>query len=380
MRLCAALWLWLSCFALASVVQDAEHEIPLEQHELINPEEARSLNTEDVFYDQLQSIRTSWKRSPVLVLDEDENMLQELAGNTSPANFAVLFVARSEGCQVVKRNFEALAQSYWQDLERGRRVSTSKLFFFVANSTKSTKLFRAHRVSKVPTLVLIPQGAPYPLPGEEFPEEWKLDPSMSDWSDLAGWLSSQTGIRVSSQEGSGILSTDTLESFERYGRVIIAIQIGAIVLVNIDKFQYKTAWLIVSMAAYFFSVSGSLFCLLRGVPPLGYTEQTGIMFFYPDRSNQFLLEGLVVGVLHTLVSVSLVVAGFNAQGVDCLAQLETMIQGEDAEESERHESPIERYQRLIKNASLCLVICSVVFINVIIFFRRKAPWYHPLRW
>jgi len=330
--------------------------------------------------DRLESIRKLWKREPIIALDDRPNILRDLIEESAPEGFAVLFTASSDGCKNMLDNFQLIAKGYWEELEKKRSVSTARLFFFAANATKDTRIFRDHKMQKVPTLVYIPKFAAYPVRGDSFPAEWIMDPTISSTYDMKTFLELRSNLTIPLKANSGSAFVDkAVGKIEDWGMLIIFVQLAGIALSNISRFRTKNAWLCISLTIFFVSMSGTIYCLLRGCPPFAYSQQHGLMFIYPDRGSQFFFEGIMIGVLNCSVSLLFVIGADLSMGVDKLKAIEDWFDGEELRQNHR-ETREARMKRLVKNAYICISVAMIINFNIFIIYRRKAPWYQPFRW
>jgi hypothetical protein len=331
-------------------------------------------------------VRRSWKFQPTILSEEllsrDVELLDRIVRDSSPAFLVLLFVSNSEACTSFSNNLLSISRAYWNDLERRRSVSTSKLYFisFNASQPNGAKLFRRFRVTKVPTVILLPRGGAFPAAGQAFPDEWAMDASLQSGEDIRAWLEGQIqGLKLPRPASVDIVNS-TASFIEQYGMIIIFFQVLFIFGSNAYRFTGKTAWMILSLGVYFFSISGCIYCFLRGAAPFGYSEQHGFMFIYPDRGSQFFLEGLMIGMCNSLISVALVLAGYFAQGEDALATLEAWFDGTANDQVRTSEGRRELKERLYKTGSMCVAVAIVFWLNVWVLFKRKAPWYSPFYW
>jgi hypothetical protein len=62
----------------------------------------------------------------------------------------------------------------------------------------------------------------------------------------------------------------------------------------------KWIFFAIVLVVYYFIVSGSIFSLSYIPPPFGGTEEQGIAILYRGLSRQFLLEGIVGGIMYLI--------------------------------------------------------------------------------
>jgi len=62
----------------------------------------------------------------------------------------------------------------------------------------------------------------------------------------------------------------------------------------------KWIFFAIVLVIYYFIVSGSIFSLSYQPPPFGGTENEGLLILYRGLSRQFLLEGIVGGIMYLI--------------------------------------------------------------------------------
>jgi hypothetical protein len=331
--------------------------------------------------DPLAPIRKSWKLQPVFALEGEEepvlrSIIEENGGHTpSSVGFVLLFISNSEGCFRLTTLYSEIAKAYWDDLEKRRSVSTSKVYFLMANATRNPKIFRDYRISKVPTLTYLPPNSKYGAVDDQDIMDLSL---QSNSYETIAWIEQKSGLHLPAITSGAALMGSLTSSIENWGIYLVGLQILFLFLSNIYRFTSKVAWMMLSFLVYFISISGCIFSLLRGAPPFGYSDKYGLMFIYPDRSGQFFFEGIFIGILNVFLAMLFVFSGEMVLGIDAMFEVEKWFDAEiEAERvGERRE---QKMQRLYKAASICLTIAAFISINLFVLFKRKAPWYQPFR-
>ena len=158
----------------------------------------------DVLWDHL---KMTWYASPVLHLSESE-FVEYAMEPTRPYYLAVLFTANTTGCPAAAEEFSLVARAYWINLERKRAVTSSNLFFIHMELASNQGVFRSHKITKVPVLVLIP-----PLDAEiqqdaPFPSSWIRE--HNDPLRFGAWISVRSKAEVPPPE---ILAPSVIEGF-----------------------------------------------------------------------------------------------------------------------------------------------------------------------
>jgi hypothetical protein len=367
-----------SANVLGVVSTPAEEEAPRDGLEIVDPaaaapseEDAARNSTEassgplmETKGEELWSrLRPTWHASPVLQWSEHE--FHAFAYEpTRPYALAVLFSHNTSGCHVAKADFASMARAYWKDLEQRRAVTSSRLYFVNIELSVAAGVFRTHKVSKVPSLVLIPALDGAILEGRALPAEWWR--SHDDERRFRAWVQAQTGLAIPRDDS---VSQDTMDGAIR---IAFVAQLGLMVALNVRRLLKKKGWMYLTAIVYTVSVSGMIFCLLRGAPPIGLSRERGILFLYPDKYNQFLLEGLFVAALCVGTGAGLIFAFSFAMGEDVLGE---WLQEPD---SYARASPQQRRTGMDQNCVIALCMFYLGFLFMTLMFMHKAPWYHPL--
>jgi len=309
---------------------------------------------------RLQRLREQWFTNPVHELAESE--FAELALDPQrPYWLAVLFTSDTPGCIAAEEEFVAAARAYWSTLERRRNVTSSTLFFAHAALKHAAGVFRAHKVAKVPALLLLPPYDARAAENTPFPAEWWREHNHP--LRFAPWIAQEAGVEIPTQS---VLGNSDFESYVQLGFLG---QIVLVALLNVRRFQTKQGWMYLTGIVYTLSVSGMIFCLLRGSPPFGLSQQHGLLFLYPDKQSQFLLEGLFIGAITAASGAVLVVAYFFAHGRDVLSEY---LDDEPANVSDEEKRSVYN-----SNANMALFMFTAGVITLTMCFVRKAPWYRP---
>jgi hypothetical protein len=307
-------------------------------------------------------LKTTWFTSPVLRWTEREFNEYALE-RTRPYQLALLFTSSTPACISARDEFEQTAAGYWGNLNRKRAVSSSSLFFVHMNLSTAVGVFRAFKITKVPFLVLIPvpgKDAALEL-GEPIPEAWIRE--HEDPLRFAPWLAARAKTEIPPNEPRVTLA----ESWTQFGFLA---QVGLVFLLNAKKLRHKRGWMGVSFIVHVLSVSGMIFCVLRGAAPFGASKDHGFLFLYPDRQNQFLFEGVFVALVIGATGASAVAAHLFASGRDPV--------GEILEEDElQRMSESERRQYCNQHAGNSILVFLFGVVVLTFMFVRKAPWYRP---
>lgn len=70
-------------------------------------------------------------------------------------------------------------------------------------------------------------------------------------------------------------------------------------------YQSPRLWQWISLICFTVGVSGSIFCIIRNAPPLGWNRLGQLVVFAPQGRDQYLIEGLVVALWTILAGASL---------------------------------------------------------------------------
>ena len=209
--------------------------------------------------DPLEPIRTTWKLQPIVAVEDflpkHPQLLQDLVGKSSSANLVLLFLSNSDACRTLSSMIDSLARLYWSELEKRRSVSTSKLYFLSINASRplGARIFREFRITKVPTVVMIPKGGSLPDIGDSFSEDLIMDPSFVRIDEIATWIEEyMEDLKLPRPSGADIMG-GTVNFIEKWGVLIIFIQAMIILATNAPKFTRKSAWWVLSTIIYFIS-------------------------------------------------------------------------------------------------------------------------------
>lgn len=344
--------------------------LPVEDYEPIRYDSVEITTSELVMND----LRITWKLHPVLNFSDDLELFHKYVNSEVERHYwmVVLFTNQAEDESTAW--FYSMAKSHWQYLDMRRNVSHADLFFghLCLQTPKSSAIFKTYQVKKVPSILLFGKNAPK----NELPIPFPVNEVGGGFGvlNLAKWLEDETAIhdlKISTtsfveQFASGANVDDWLnsDSGSRFMRFTIVGQLTFLLLWNVKLLYSKKGQMMLTGFVYFISVSGTMFSILRGVPPLGYSAQHGGLFFiYPDRGQQFMLEGFMVAFVFYAFSITLFVASELV--------LERRIKSEtlDVDINPRDTSTYNKY------AMVFLFMTLVCFQLTLYMFRKKAAWY-----
>jgi hypothetical protein len=346
----------------------------------------------------LNELRRMWWENPVITIYNEEDFERytgtssHLRFDTRPYWLAIIFKSSSLGCNLTDAEFFATAKRYWKSLEQRRGVSTAKLFFLRVQFNLVPGIFRKHKINKVPSLVLIPPNNTFT---REFDPDWFRSPNDS-LNQLGNWVSTTSGITFTTSDGNSLTSSFQAESLSDTFRWILIAQVVMLFAFNAWRLRYRKTWMLISIGIYCLSISGTLFCFLRGAPPFGMTQAHGLLFIYPDRGGQFWFEGLWIACLNVSISMGLLAAVEFYQGHDVIeSTIEAIEEWEASGAVDDNGNPLppppvrnnnnnpqrlsreeakKRNDRLCKNALMCLAMAMFSYSMITAVYKRKGGW------
>uniref|UniRef100_A0A7S0YS80 Uncharacterized protein n=1 Tax=Polytomella parva TaxID=51329 RepID=A0A7S0YS80_9CHLO len=191
------------------------------------------------------------------------------------------------------------AQAYYKSSE-GR----GKVFFFVCSVEDNEEAFRKFNIQSVPVLLQIPpseKALSMPV-ADRTPYEAKI---RYPWTaeQLVNWLS-ELGLPIATVKRPSIFSDPKLVSF-----LAAVLVVYSYILYKLFQsgFIFKPiAWSLISLLIFWFSVSGGMYNIIRGVPLFEINEH-GLPRFFPKEMGKSYsgMEGYIVGATYLLFSGSL---------------------------------------------------------------------------
>ena len=92
-----------------------------------------------------------------------------------------------------------------------------------------------------------------------------------------------------------------------------AVVVALLLWLGLDRWEWvkgivfsRGVWLLFSYGVFMTATGGMVYCLIRGPPPYGVYQQKVQLFSMRDSSDQFIVEGLVMGCIQLCAGLSFV--------------------------------------------------------------------------
>ncbi|XP_024982870.1 probable dolichyl-diphosphooligosaccharide--protein glycosyltransferase subunit 3 [Cynara cardunculus var. scolymus] len=221
----------------------------------------------------------------------------------------------------IKAEFDLIAKSF---LINNHSSSLSKIFFCDIEFTESQKEFLRFGVQSLPNVRIVPPDANVSN-SDSIPMEVGEYSTLAE--SMAEFIEFKTGITIGKIHHPPILSKTQL-GFLITGFLIWMPFMTRKVLAGNTLFHNKRVWMFGTLFVYFFSVSGSMFILIRRIPLfiVDRKDPNKAIFFYKGNGMQFGFECISVGFLFTIVGLLLAfITRIIVKMKDSMVQRATMI-------------------------------------------------------
>ncbi|KAL4562489.1 hypothetical protein LXL04_034695 [Taraxacum kok-saghyz] len=204
--------------------------------------------------------------------------------------------------KTIKSEYALIAKSF--SINNQNSSNLSKIFFCDLEFSESEKEFLRFGIHALPNIRIVPPDADdlksdsIPV---EVPESSRLAESMADT------IESKIGLSTGRIHRPPILSKTQLGFL--IGVFLISMPfMTKKLLAGETPFHDKRISIVGTMFVYFFSISGSMFILIRRIPlfVMDRKDPNKLIFFYKGPGMQFGAEGVYVGFLFTVVGLLLV--------------------------------------------------------------------------
>ncbi|PIN03005.1 Oligosaccharyltransferase, gamma subunit [Handroanthus impetiginosus] len=241
------------------------------------------------------------------VIHLTDGLLRRILSLPTPRPFhcIIFFDARklhskpSLSLPTLKSEFSLVSSSF----QSNNPDNKSLIFFFDIEFEESQATFLHFGIDSLPHITIIPPSATDP----------KSDSIEMDASDFSGMAESMTEFIASKTNLSvGPINRPPLIS---KNQLIFIITIAVIWTPYIVKnlisgktiLHEKSIWMAGAIFIYFFSVSGTMFNIIRKMPMflVDREEPDKLIFFYEGSGMQLGVEGFTVGLLYTIVGLLL---------------------------------------------------------------------------
>ncbi|KAI3698109.1 hypothetical protein L6452_31221 [Arctium lappa] len=223
-----------------------------------------------------------------------------------------------------KAEFELISESFLINNNRNSS-SLSKIFFFDIEFAESQNEFLRFGVEALPNVRIVSPHANV-LESDSIPMEVGDDHSSLAES-MAEFIKFKTGLTIGNIHHPPILSKTQLGFLITGFLIWIPFMIRKLIAGK-TLFHNKRVWIFGTLFVYFFSVSGSMFILIRGIPFFitDRNDPNKAIFFYKGNGMQFGFECISVGFMFTIVGLLLAfVTRVIVKMKDSMVQRATMI-------------------------------------------------------
>ena len=194
------------------------------------------------------------------------------------------------------------------------------VFFLRLDYESSSKVFQSYQINSVPIIFHTPPRLSdnnQSSDSQISPRERYAIPSIPDAEGLANFLREKTSHSVTIKRSMWGVYLFMLVLF---GGMLALVQPVINSLPRILKLiQWKPLWLLVSAGVYTCAISGLIFDIIRNPPMYHANPGSGqILFFNPQSSQQFVVEGFIIGFLNlgcagALIALAAFVTQFKSQ-------------------------------------------------------------------
>ncbi|GAB2259692.1 hypothetical protein Droror1_Dr00010547 [Drosera rotundifolia] len=262
----------------------------------------------DAVVDDLISLRSQSSKSAGVIRLTD-HLLRRILGLPTPRpfSFLVFFDAvqlhdKAElNLQSLRSEFGLVSAAYLKHNDNDND-NDNLLFFFDIEFKDSQNSFVLFGVNSLPHIRLIGNDVREPK------EAAQVD--QGDLGRIAesivGLIESKTGIKIGRIERPPLVSRTQMAVLVAVVLVLSPYLIKKVVAGETLLHDYKF-WLFGAVFVYFFSVSGTMFNIIRKMPMFipDRNEPGKLVFFYQGSGMQLGAEGFAVGFLYTVVGVVL---------------------------------------------------------------------------
>lgn len=189
----------------------------------------------------------------------------------------------------LKEDFILIAKTFYKT-----HIGTAEensVFFCIADIKNTKMAFEAFKVETLPNVILTKEtGKKQPLPWEQYPRTAE---------GIAQFLTAETGIPVGEIERPPLLSTLQMVVIGVFFLSLLPFFIKFI-LSNKTPLHNPWTWCLGGLFIYFFSSSGGMFDIIRGMPfsTRDRENPSKIIYWYSSSGAQFWAEGFAIGSLY----------------------------------------------------------------------------------
>ncbi|GIL89779.1 hypothetical protein Vretimale_16582 [Volvox reticuliferus] len=265
---------------------------------------------------ELYALRDQTRDAVVLLTDDV--LTQYVMGRNRPYAVAIYFSAEqvSEGNPSLR--LDDLRKEYGLAAKAFAKGSDSdKIFFFEAALETSQRPFAMMQVNSLPCVIRIPPGLHVSSSTVELGRNDKMVPDTVGthnypWpaETFVEFMGVRHGIKAAEIDRPSIYKSPIFPMLLLSGLVSLAYL--AYKVYTLSLVQHPALWAVLSLVVFWFSVSGGMYNIIRGVPFFIRDRKGNLQFFLTGRQGQLGAEGFTLGTLYLLVSCSIAFITFLA--------------------------------------------------------------------
>lgn len=184
-------------------------------------------------------------------------------------------------------------------------ADSEKMFFFEALLEDGQTPFALLQVAALPTIVRIAPSQSMKNPPIDLPKADKMLPDTVDMKKYP-WPAEMMLVHLCKDLTAGPVVRPTLYNSPSFPFILAAavMLLGyvAYLLWMTSFIRHPAIWATVSMAVFWFSASGGMFNIIRGMPLFIRDKNGRLQFFLGNRGAQLGAEGFIMGGLYILCS------------------------------------------------------------------------------
>eukprot|EP00198_Chlamydomonas_reinhardtii_P009936 XP_001699273.1 OST3/OST6 family protein [Chlamydomonas reinhardtii] len=240
----------------------------------------------------------------------DEVLSEFIMGRSRPYSAVIYYSAQqvSEGNPSLKldelrREYAYAAKAF------AAGPDADKVFFFEAALEVTQKPFAMLQVNSLPYVVRIPGSQAVAQATLELPKADKMLPENTKgaypWpaETFVAFVSGRTGAAAAEIDRPSIYKSPFFPPVI-FGGVLTAAYLGYKVYA-LGALRHSAIWAVLSLAVFWFSASGGMYNIIRGMPFFIRDRNGRLQFFLTSRQGQLGAEGFMLGTLYLMVGGSL---------------------------------------------------------------------------
>lgn len=262
---------------------------------------------------KVQALLELQRKSSSGVIDMDSKRFEEfVVGKARPYTVVVVADALNLHNQgklqlgTLVKEFALVARTF--AATQAGKPAAGKVFFARIEYKASQGLFGRMGIKSLPFVARIPPSTPITRDGAV--KIAKEDQMEGDYpwraEALAQWVQDKTGLAVGEIKRASIFHSSLMP-------LLTLGVVGAVVAIGYQLYyapfmRYKPLYAVGTLVVWWFSTSGGMYNIIRGVPMVGYDPRTRQSIMFMQGSGQLGMEGFIMGSLYS--SFGLIVAAF----------------------------------------------------------------------